>query len=140
MFIITTDFDHSLKDIIELYPPRWFIELGIKTETKFFDLNQLASDLNIKLDFDTFMTQIAHSLYRVMARNLRGYENAEAETLYKKFVQGWGRIYNCEDKIIVCLSKKRSTWCLINAPFLDGWVDGGKYVAWLGKKLEFVWL
>jgi len=140
MFIITTDFDHSLKDIIELYPPRWLIELGIKTETKFFDLNQLASDLDIKLDFDTFMTQIAHSLYRVMARNLRGYENAEAETLYKKFVQGWGRIYNCEDKIIVCLSKKRSTWCLINAPFLDGWVDGGKYVAWLGKKLEFVWL
>ena len=140
MFIITTDFDHSLKDIIELYPPRWLIELGIKTETKFFDLNQLASDLNIKLDFDTFMTQLAHSLYRVMARNLRGYENAEAETLYKEFVQGWGRIYNYKDKIIVCLSKKRSTGCLINAPFLDGWVEGGKYVAWLGKKLEFVWL
>jgi|GEM_PF-1063205 len=140
MFIITTDFEHSLKDIIELYPPRWLIELGIKTETKFFDLNQLASDLAIKLDFDTFMTQIAHSLYRVMARNLRGYENAEPETLYKEFVQGWGRIYNYKDKIIVCLSKKRSTGCLINAPFLDGWVEGGKNVAWLGKKLEFVWL
>lgn len=140
MFIITTDFEHSMKDIIELYPPRWLIELGIKTETKFFDLNQLASDLDIKLDFDTFLTQIAHALYRLMARNLRGYESAEPETLYKEFVQGWGRIYNYEDKIIVCLSKKRSTGSLINAPFLDGWVDGGKYVSWLGKKLEFVWL
>jgi transposase len=140
MFIITTDFEHSLKDIIELYPPRWLIELGIKTETKFFNLNQLASDLNIKLDFDTFMTQIAHALYRVMAMNLRGYENAEPETLYKEFVHGWGRIYNYEDKIVVCLSKKRSTGCLINAAFLDGWVDGGKYVSWLGKKMEFVWM
>ena len=84
----STDFEHSLKDIIELYPSRWLIELGIKTETKFFN--------------------------------------------------GWGRIYNYEDKIVVCLSKKRSTGCLINAAFLDGWVDGGKYVSWLGKKLEFV--
>jgi hypothetical protein len=140
MFIITTDFEHSMKDIIELYPPRWLIELGIKTETKFFYLNQLASDLDIKLNFDTFLTQIAHSLYRLMAMNLRGYESAEPETLYKEFVQGWGRIYNYKDKIIVCLSKKRSTGCLINAPFLDGWVDGGKYISWLGKKLEFVWM
>jgi len=58
MFIITTDFKHSLKDIIELYPPRWLIELGIKTETKFFDLNQLASDLSIKIDFDTFLRKL----------------------------------------------------------------------------------
>ncbi|MGP8329583.1 MAG: transposase [Methanosarcinaceae archaeon] len=140
MFIITTDFDHSLKDIIELYPPRWLIELGIKAETKFFDLNQLASDLNVKIDFDTFLTQIAHTLYRLMAKNLRGYENSDPDTLYNKFVQGWGRIYNYEDKIIVCLNKKRATGCLINAKFLDGWVDGGKYISWLGKKLEFVWM
>jgi hypothetical protein len=140
MFIITTDFEHSIKDIIELYPPRWLIELGIKTETKFFDLNQLASDLDIKVNFDTFLTQIAHALYLLMAKNLRGYESAEPETLYKEFVQGWGRIYDYEDKIIVCLSKKRSTGSLINAPFLDGFVDGGKYISWLGKKLEFVWM
>jgi hypothetical protein len=140
MFIITTDFEHSIKDIIELYPPRWLIELGIKAETKFFDLNQLASDLDIKINFDTFLTQIAHALYRLMAKNLRGYENAEPETLYKEFVQGWGRIYEYEDKIIVCLSKKRSTGSLINAPFLEGFVDGGKYISWLGKKLEFVWM
>jgi hypothetical protein len=44
-------------------------------------------------------------------------ESAEPETLYKEFVQGWGRIYNYEEKIIVCLSKKRSTGSLINAPF-----------------------
>jgi hypothetical protein len=29
---------------------------------------------------------------------------------------------------------------LINAPFLEGFVDGGKYISWLGKKLEFVWM
>lgn len=75
-----------------------------------------------------------------MARNLRGYESAEPETLYKEFVQGRGRIYNYEEKIIVCPSKRRSTGCLINAPFLDGWVDGGRYISWLGKKLEFVWM
>jgi len=128
-----------LKDIIELYPPRWLIELGIKTETTFFDINQLASDLNIKIDFDTFLTQIAHTLYRLMAKNLRGYENSEPETLYKEFIQGWGRIYNYKDKIIVYLSKKRATGCLMNAQFLDGWMDGGKDIKWLGKKLEFVW-
>jgi hypothetical protein len=105
MFIITTDFEHSIKDII-----------------------------------DTFLTQIAHALYCLTAKNLRGYENAEPETLYKEFVLGWGRIYNHEDKIIVCLSKKRSTGSLINAPFLEGFVDGGKYISWLGKKLEFVWM
>ena len=89
MFIITTDFEHSIKDIIELYPPRWLIELKIKTETKFFDLNQLVSGLDIKINFDIFLTQIAHAFYRLMVKNLRGYESAEPETLYKEFVQGW---------------------------------------------------
>ena len=69
MFIITTDFEHSIKDIIVLYPPRWLIELGIKAETKFFDLNQLASVLDIKINFDTFLTQIVHALYRLMGHN-----------------------------------------------------------------------
>jgi hypothetical protein len=41
-----------------------------------------ASD-EIKINFDTFLTQIAHALYRLMAKNLRGYESAEPETLYK---------------------------------------------------------
>ena len=54
----------------------------------------------IKHNFDTFLTQIAHALYRLMAKNLRGYESAEPEMLYKEFVHGWGRIYNYEDKII----------------------------------------
>jgi hypothetical protein len=62
----------------------------------------------------------AHTLYRLMAKNLRGYENSGPETLYKEFVQGWGRIYNYKDKIIVCLSKKRATDCLMNAQLLDG--------------------
>ena len=26
----------------------------------------------------------------------------------------------------------------INAPFLDGFLDGGKYISGFGKKLEFV--
>jgi len=56
----------------------------------------------------------------LIAKNLRGYESAEPETRYKEFVQGWGGIYDYEDKIIGCLSKKRSTGSLINAPFLGG--------------------
>jgi len=46
----------------------------------------------------------------------------------QEFIQGWGRIYNYKDKIIVCLSKKRAMGCLMNAQFLDGWGDGGKYI------------
>jgi len=49
-----------------------------------------------------------------MAKNLQGYENSEPETLYKEFIQGWGRIYNHNEKIIVCLSKKRAMGCLMN--------------------------
>lgn len=75
--------------------------------------------LNVKIDCDTFLTQIAHILYRLMARNLRSYENSDTETLNKEFVQGWGRVYNYEYKIIVCLNKKRATGCLINAQLLD---------------------
>jgi hypothetical protein len=31
------------------------------------------------------------------------------------------------------------TWKSL-VPFLDGFVDGGKYISGLGKKLEFVWM
>jgi len=139
MFIITTDFKHSVKDIVEMYPPRWLIELGIKTQTKFFDLNQLASDLSIKIDFDTFLTQISHMLYQMLAKNLFRYENADAETIYKEFIEGGGKVKIYEDKIVVQLNRKRTTGYMINAPILEGWVDDGKNISWLGKKLQIIW-
>ncbi len=119
MFIITTDFKHSIKDIVEMYPPRWLIELGIKTQTKFFDLNQLASDLDVKMDFDTFLTQIAHMLYQILAKNLYCHENSEPEKIYQKFIEGAGKINVYDDKVVVRLKKKRSTGYLINAPILE---------------------
>ncbi|MCW3134291.1 MAG: hypothetical protein N2V78_08205 [Methanophagales archaeon] len=61
------------------------------------------------------------------------YESAEPETRYKEFVQGWGRIYNYESRIIVCLSKKRSTGCLINAPFF-GWLGGWRKICLLVRE------
>ena len=74
--------------------------------------------------------QIAHTLYRLIVKNLRGYGNSEPETLYREFIQGWGRIYNYKDKITVCLSKKRATGCLMNAQFLDGWMVGNILNGW----------
>ena len=69
----------------------------------------------IKVDFDLTMTILAHNLYRLLARDLVGFENHSNIRLYEKFIDNSGEV-EIEDGVIkVKLKKKRNLPTLLSA-------------------------
>ncbi len=66
------------------------MENGIAEAIKFFHLNALSSPILVKVNFDVAMTMIADTLYCMLAKRLRGFEDCDAPKIYRHFVKGKG--------------------------------------------------
>lgn len=91
-FIISNDFDSPVELIVSDYARRWRVENGIAEAVKFFHLNALSSPILTKVHFDVALTMMADTLYTMLARKLRGFEDCNASKLYRHFVRGKGTI------------------------------------------------
>ena len=85
-FLITNDSDSPLELLVANYARRWRVENGIAEAVKFFHLNALSSPILIKIHFDVLMTMMADTLYSMLARHLRGFEECDAPTPYRHFI------------------------------------------------------
>jgi len=106
MLVITNDFEASAKEIIETYARRWLIENNIQENVDFFSLNALSSPIIIKVDFDIAMTLIANTLYKILAKKFKLFDNAKPKTVYRNIVEGAAKIYVTEDTVKVVFGKK----------------------------------
>lgn len=127
--IITNDFDIKTADIIRKYARRWLVEKTISEQTHFFHLNRISSSMVIKVDFDLTMTILAHNLYRLLARELVGYEHFSANSLYEKFICNNGSISINGNEVIATMKKKRNLPELLTRMHQRGDVN----VPWLGR-------
>jgi hypothetical protein len=91
-FLITNDYDMPLEQLVGNYARRWRVENGIAEAVKFFHLNALSSPIATKVHFDIALTMIADTLYTMLAKKLRGFEDCDAPKLYRHFVRGKGTI------------------------------------------------
>jgi transposase len=111
--IISNDFTLKKEEIVYKYARRWLVEKTISEQTYFFHLNQVSSSMVIKVDFDLTMTILAYNLYRLFSRDLEGFKNATAQTLYNKFVNNGGVVNITESNVKVLLKKKRNLPALL---------------------------
>ena len=91
-FLVTNDLDMPLELIVGNYARRWRVENSIAEAVKFFHLNALSSPILIKVHFDVVMTMTADTIYNMLARKLRGFEDCDAPKIYRHFVRGKGTI------------------------------------------------
>ncbi len=91
-FMITNDFNMPVELVVGNYARRWRVENGIAEAVKFFHLNALTSPILVKVHFDVAMTMIADTLYSMLAKKLRGFEDCDAPKLYRHFVRGKGTV------------------------------------------------
>lgn len=87
-FLITNDFDTEIPLLVGNYARRWRVENSIAEAVKFFHLNAISSPILLKVSFDVTLTMIADTLYTMLARQLRGFEDCNASKLYRHFVHG----------------------------------------------------
>jgi transposase len=91
-FLISNDFDTPLELLVSNYSRRWRVENVISEAVKFFNLNMLSSPILIKVHFDIVMTMIADTLYTMLCKKLRGFEECDAPKVYRDFIRGKGNI------------------------------------------------
>lgn len=105
--LITNDFEMSLSDIIRKYAKRWLVEKTISEQTHFFHLNKVSSSMVIKVDFDLTMSILAFNLYQLLAKELPGFTNCTAQSLYEKFIHNGAIVEIKNNNISLSLKKKR---------------------------------
>ena len=74
------------KQLITRYAQRMLIENALSDAVRFFHMNALSSSVGFKVDFDLALLVIASGLYRLLARRMRGYRDAQARRVFRDLV------------------------------------------------------
>ncbi len=53
---------------------------------RFFHLDALSSTVGLKIDFDMVLLVLASGLYRILAKTMRGYSDAQARQIFRDLV------------------------------------------------------
>ena len=128
-FLISNDFEMPLELMVGNYARRWRVENGIAEAVKFFHLNALSSPILVKVHFDVLSTMMADTLYTMLARKLRGFEDCDAHKIYRHFIKGKGTII-VEDGVVNVIYPRRA-----HNPILRGvpWDDLPCFLPTLGN-------
>jgi hypothetical protein len=59
------------------------IENSLSDAVRFFHMDALSSTVGLKVDFDMALLVIASGLYRLLARRMRGYADAQARQIFR---------------------------------------------------------
>src|ERR1700687_4702370 len=84
--LLTNDAKSTAKTIITRYAKRMLIENALSDAVRFFPIDALSSSVGFKVDFDMALLVIASSLYRLMARRMRGYDDAQARQIFRDVI------------------------------------------------------
>ncbi len=84
--LLTNDMRSPADKLITRYAQRMLIENALSDAVRFFHMDALSSSVGMKVDFDMTLLVIASSLYRLLARDMRGYDQAQARQIFRDLV------------------------------------------------------
>ncbi len=87
--LLTNDRDRKKATVTQLvtrYAQRMLIENALSDAVRFFHIDALSSSVGMKVDFDMALLVIASGLYRLLARQMRGYEDSQARQIFRDLV------------------------------------------------------
>lgn len=84
--LITNDARSTPKQLVTRYAQRMLIENALSDAVRFFLIDALSSTVGLKVDFDMALLVLASGLYRLMARRMRGYDDAQARQIFRDLI------------------------------------------------------
>jgi hypothetical protein len=75
-----------VRQLILRYAKRMLIENALADAVRFFHIDALSSSVGFKVDFDMALLVLASGLYRIMARRMRGYDDAQARQIFRDLI------------------------------------------------------
>jgi len=84
--LLTNDRKSTPTKLITRYAQRMLIENALSDAVRFFHMNALSSAVGLKVDFDMSLLVIASGLYRLLAKTMRGYADAQARMIFRDLI------------------------------------------------------
>jgi transposase len=84
--ILLTNSTATPKQLITRYAQRMLIENALADAVRFFHADALSSAVGFKVDYDMALLVVASGLYRLMARRMRGYADAQARQIFRDLI------------------------------------------------------
>ena len=133
--LLTNDTKSTAKAIITRYAKRMLIENALADAVRFFHIDALSSSVGLKVDFDMALLVLASCLYRLMARRMRGYDDAQARQIFRDLIDMPADVAIAENEISVRFHRRAHLPIVLASGLID------KPVAvpwWNGRRLRLV--
>jgi transposase len=125
--LLTNQLKAPAKQLITRYAQRMLIENALSDAVRFFHMDALSSSVGLKVDFDMALLVIASGLYRLLAKRMRGYSDAQARQIFRDLIDMPTDV-TIEDKGIEVHFHRRAHLPIILA---SGLMDRPVSVPWL---------
>jgi len=133
--LLTNDASSTARNLIARYAKRMLIENALADAVRFFHIDALSSSVGFKVDFDMALLVLASALYRLMARRMRGYVDAQARQIFRDLIDMPADVVIAENEISVRFHRRAHLPIVLASGLI------GKPVAvpwWHGRPLRLV--
>ena len=133
--LLTNDRTVSPRQLVTRYAKRMLIENALADAVRFFHIDALSSSVGFKVDFDMALLVLASGLYRLMARRMRGYDDAQARQIFRDLIDMTADVTIADADITVRFHRRAHLPIVLASGILDKTV---RVPWWNGKNLRFV--
>ena len=109
------------------------IENALSDAVRFFHMDALSSAVGLKVDFDMTLLVIASGLYRLMAKRMRGYADAQARQIFRDLIDTPANVTVDDKEIVVRFHRRAHLPIILASGLLDQTV---KVPWWNGRALR----
>ena len=133
--LLTNDATSKAKNLITRYAKRMLIENALADAVRFFHIDALSSSVGFKVDFDMALLVLASGLYRLMARRMRGYDDAQARQIFRDLIDMPADVAITENEITVRFHRRAHLPIVLASGLIDKPV---KVPWWSGRSLRLI--
>jgi transposase len=99
--LLTNDRKSTPTKLITRYAQRMLIENALSDAVRFFHMDALSSAVGLKVDFDMSLLVIASGLYRLLAKTMRGYADAQARMIFRDLIDTPATVVTTDNQVQV---------------------------------------
>src|SRR5438552_3818235 len=125
----------TARNLIARYAKRMLIENALADAVRFFHIDALSSSVGFKVDFDMALLVLASGLYRLMARRMRGYNDAQARQIFRDLIDMPADVAITENEITVRFHRRAHLPIVLASGLIDKPV---KIPWWSGRSLRLI--
>ena len=117
--LLTNQHHVPAKQLITRYAHRMLIENALADAVRFFHMDALSSAVGLKVDFDMALLVLASGLYRLLARRMRGYSDAQARQIFRDLVDMPADVTITEQQVEVRFHRRSHLPIVLASGLLD---------------------